>query len=204
MSVFPSRCGRARATIALSLAVLAGLGTAVYLAVRTEGSPEQTATAFLTAWRRGDLPAMRAQVVEPPRDFEDVYDAFTRGSRARRITVEEIRLRPKAHLNFGESATYFATFSVLLDGPVPYRYEGQLEIIDFDRAWKIVWGPNTVHPDLQEIGSSEVRQIRVVPRRDGSSQLVLLERRVDGEGGPLFAGEGLKLAAELAEAGPRR
>ncbi|MEU5862777.1 hypothetical protein ABZ815_16485 [Nonomuraea sp. NPDC047529] len=62
------------------------------------------------------------------------------------------------------------------------------------------WSPTAIHPELQKMGFSEVRQIRVVPQRDGSSRLVLLETRAKGEqAGRLFADEGLKLAAILAD-----
>ncbi|GLW96551.1 NTF2-like N-terminal transpeptidase domain-containing protein [Microtetraspora sp. NBRC 16547] len=200
MPVFPPRWRRTGITTAVALAAILGLGTAVYLSVRTKGSPQQTATAFLMAWQRGDLPAMKAQVLEPPRDFDGIYDAFTKGSQAKKITIQRIRVHPKDNRNFGETATYYATFSVTLDGPVPYTYDGHLKIIDFDRAWKVHWSPTVIHPELQEIGSSEVRQIRVVPQRDGSSRLVFLETRAKGEqAGRLFADEGLKLAAILAD-----
>ncbi|MFI7148755.1 NTF2-like N-terminal transpeptidase domain-containing protein [Nonomuraea sp. NPDC050022] len=168
--------------------------------MRTEGSPQQTVTAFLTAWQRGDLRAMKAQVLEPPRDFDGIYDAFTRGSQAKKITIRQTRVRPESNRNFGQAAAYDATFSVTLDGPVPYSYDGHLEVIDFDRAWKIHWTPTAIHPDLQEVGSSEIRQVRVVPQPDGSSHLVLLETRAEGaQGGSLFADEGLILVATLAD-----
>ncbi|MGW4407818.1 NTF2-like N-terminal transpeptidase domain-containing protein [Nonomuraea sp. NPDC004702] len=195
MSVFSCRWRRTASTIAVL-----GVGIAVYLAVRTEGSPQRTATAFLTAWQRGDLSAMKAQVLEPPRDFDGVYNAFTKGSQAKRMTIQDVRVRPKAYLNFGETATYHASFAVTLDGPVPYTYDGQLEIIEFDRAWKVSWSPTAIHPQLQKVGFSEVRQIRVVPQPDGSSRLVLLETRAEGErAGALFADEGLKPVAVLAD-----
>jgi len=200
MSVFSPFWRRPGITIALALAAVLGLGAAVYLSMRTEGSPQQTATAFLTAWQRGDLPAMKAQVLEPPRDFDGIYDAFTRGSQAKKITIRETRVRPESNRNFGQAATYDAMFSVTLDGPVPYSYEGHFEVIDFDRAWKVHWTPTAIHPGLQEVGSSEIRQIRVVPQPDGSSRLVLLETRAEGEqAGSLFADEGLKLVATLAD-----
>ncbi|MET8865619.1 NTF2-like N-terminal transpeptidase domain-containing protein [Nonomuraea sp. NPDC004580] len=200
MPAFSRRRRRTAVPIAVALIALLGLGIAVYLTVRTKGSPQQTATAFLTAWQRGDLSAMKAQVLEPPRDLDGIYNAFTKGSRAKRIIIQDIRVRPKAYLNFGETATYYASFTVTLDGPVPYTYDGHLEIIDFDRAWKVHWSPTAIHPELQEVGFSEVRQIRVVPQHDGSSWLVLLETRAKGEqAGRLFADEGLKLAAILAD-----
>ncbi|MEV0347933.1 NTF2-like N-terminal transpeptidase domain-containing protein [Nonomuraea sp. NPDC050680] len=184
----------------MALATVLGLGAAVYLSVRTEGSPQQTVTAFLTAWQRGDLHAMKAQILEPPRDFDSIYDAFTRGSQAKKITIREIRVRPESHRNFGQAPTYDAMFSVTLDGPVPYSYDGHLEVIDFDRAWKVHWTPTAIHPDLQGVGASEIRQVRVVPRPDGSSRLVLLETRAKGEqAGSQFADEGLKLVATLAD-----
>ncbi|MCA2225032.1 NTF2-like N-terminal transpeptidase domain-containing protein [Nonomuraea aurantiaca] len=200
MSTFSPRRRRTGITIAVALAAVLGLSAAVYLSVRTEGSPQQTVTAFLTAWQRGDLHAMKAQVLEPPRDFDGIYDAFARGSQAKKITIRETRVRPESNRNFGQAATYDAMFSVTLDGPVPYSYDGHLEVIDFDRAWKIHWTPTAIHPDLQEVGSSEIRQVRVVPQHDGSSRLVLLETRAEGEqAGSLFADEGLKLVATLAD-----
>lgn len=200
MSARPPRWRQTGITIVVALTAVLGLGAAVHLSTRTEGSPRETATTFLMAWQRGDLTAMKAQVLEPPRDFDGVYDAFAKGSRARKITVRLISLRPQADRNFGEAATYNATFSVTLDGPVPHSYDGHLEVIEFERAWKVHWTPTVIHPDLQAIGSSEIRQIRVVPQPDGSSRLVLLERRARGEqAGSLFAGEGLKLVATLAD-----
>ncbi|GAA4042416.1 NTF2-like N-terminal transpeptidase domain-containing protein [Nonomuraea soli] len=189
-----------RFTAALATVILIALAAAAYLATRTPGSPEQTATAFLSAWQRGDLAAMRAQVVEAPRSFDQAYAAFTEGAQVRRITVGEIGLRAKEHLNVGEAATYLVTFSVTLDGPVPYSYQGEFEVIEFDRAWKVTWSPTAIHPGLQEIGSSEVRSVRVVRQPDGSSRLVLLEQRAPGEqAGALFEREGLKLVATLAQ-----
>ncbi|GAA3125257.1 NTF2-like N-terminal transpeptidase domain-containing protein [Nonomuraea salmonea] len=146
MPAFSRRRRRTAIPIAVALIAVLGLGIAVYLTVRTKGSPQQTATAFLTAWQRGDLSAMKAQVVEPPRDFDGIYNAFTKGSQAKRIIIQDIRVRPKAYLNFGETATYYASFTVTLDGPVPYTYDGQLQIIDFDRAWKVHWSPTAIHP----------------------------------------------------------
>ncbi|MFI6181191.1 NTF2-like N-terminal transpeptidase domain-containing protein [Nonomuraea sp. NPDC051191] len=129
-------------------------GHCVHLTVRTKGSPQQTATAFLTAWQRGDLSALKAQVLELPRDLDGVYNAFTKGSQAKRMTIQDIRVHPKAYLNVGETATYYASFAVTLDGPVPYSYDGQLEIMDFDRAWKVSWSPTAIHPELQRSASA--------------------------------------------------
>ncbi|MDF2710018.1 MAG: penicillin-binding protein transpeptidase [Nonomuraea muscovyensis] len=200
MSVRPPQWRQTGIIIVVALTAVLGLGAAVYLSVRTEGSPRETATAFLAAWQRGDLPAMKAQVLEPPRGFDGIYDAFTKGSQAKKITIQLIRVRPQADRDFGETTTYHATFSVTLDGPVPYSYDAHLQVIDFERAWKVQWTPTAIHPGLQEIGSSEVRQIRVVPQPDGSSRLVLLETRAKGEqAGSLFADEGLKLVATLAD-----
>ncbi|MEV6156368.1 NTF2-like N-terminal transpeptidase domain-containing protein [Nonomuraea sp. NPDC052129] len=200
MSAFSPYWRRPGIAIAVALATVLGLGAAVYLSMRTEGSPQQTVTAFLTAWQRGDLNAMKAQVLEPPRDFDGIYDAFTRGSQAKKITIRETRVRPESNRNFGQAAAYDAMFSVTLEGPVPYSYDAHLEVVDFDRAWKINWTPTAIHPDLQEVGSSEIRQVRLVPQPDGSSRLVLLETRAEGEqAGSLFADEGLKLVATLAD-----
>jgi hypothetical protein len=200
MAPSPPRPRHRGLIVGLAAAVIIALCATAVLAMRTQGSPEQTATAFLAAWQRGDLTAMKAQVLEPPRDFDRVHAAFAEGSQASRITVGRIDVRPKAHLNFGEAATFLATFSVTLDGPVSYAYQGHFEIIEFDRAWKVRWSPTAIHPELQGPGSSDVRQIRVVPQRDGSSRLVLLEERAEGEqAGALFADEGLKLVSTLAD-----
>ncbi|MFI6477920.1 NTF2-like N-terminal transpeptidase domain-containing protein [Nonomuraea sp. NPDC050663] len=189
-----------RLAAALAAGVIIALGATAVLATRTHGSPEQTATAFLSAWEKGDLGAMRAQVVDAPRSFEQINTAFTKEAQIRRITVGEIGLRAKQHLNVGEAATYFATFPVTLDGPVPYSYQGEFEIIEFDGAWKVNWSPTAIHPELQEVGSSEVRTVRVVREPDGAPRLVLLEKREVGEqAGALFASEGMKLVSTLAE-----
>ena len=64
------RRGRRRVIILVVVSVLVlalAAGGAGYLLLRTVGSPQQTASAYLQAWQKGDYPAMgQVSVGVPP------------------------------------------------------------------------------------------------------------------------------------------
>ena len=54
------------AVVALVLVIALGAAGGAYLLQRTIGSPSQTAAAYLSAWQRGDYPAMDKVSVNVP------------------------------------------------------------------------------------------------------------------------------------------
>ncbi|GLW21789.1 hypothetical protein Mame01_18320 [Microbispora amethystogenes] len=106
-------------------------------ALRTKGSPEETARDFLAAWSRSDYAAMRALTAGPPASFESTYRRFhddlkLTGQRFQVRDVQEETVRFRARLT----------------GPLPIAYDGRLRLVKSDRAWKVAWTPAAVHPRL--------------------------------------------------------
>ncbi|WP_204284021.1 penicillin-binding transpeptidase domain-containing protein [Microbispora amethystogenes] len=106
-------------------------------ALRTKGSPEETARDFLAAWSRSDYVAMRALTADPPSAFDSTYRRFhddlkLTGQRFQVRDVQEETVRFRARLT----------------GPLPVAYDGRLRLVERDRAWKVAWTPAAVHPRL--------------------------------------------------------
>lgn len=62
--------------ITAGLLVPAVAAGGVIWALRTQGTPEETADRYLTAWTAQDYAAMRALVADPPADFEARHRRF--------------------------------------------------------------------------------------------------------------------------------
>lgn len=127
---------------AATVVVLAAAGGGAYYLFRTKGDPATTARAFLGAWQRGDLAAMRAQVAAPPADFDQDYAALKTG-----LGVTKVAASPGAVTHHGGQAT--APFTAALTLPSgTWRYTGRLRLAVTHRLWKVVWSPEAIHPDL--------------------------------------------------------
>ncbi|MDP9862718.1 MULTISPECIES: penicillin-binding transpeptidase domain-containing protein [Streptosporangium] len=107
-------------------------------ALRTQGSAEETAQEFLTAWARQDYPAMRALTVDPPGDFDRWYRRFR----------TDLKLS-KAAFTVTGGADSKVTFHATLDGPVDWSYDGSLTLVEHERAWRVKWSPAALHPRLK-------------------------------------------------------
>ncbi|MBA2892728.1 penicillin-binding transpeptidase domain-containing protein [Nonomuraea soli] len=111
--------------IAAGLVVPLVAAAGVVWFTRTEGSPEETAAAYLSAWGRRDYPAMKALVAEPPADF-----------------VPWHRGLPKMTIEAGADGAFTARVGTL-------SYTHKLTLIEHDRTWKVSWTPATIQPDLK-------------------------------------------------------
>ncbi|MBX6383883.1 MAG: cell division protein FtsI [Microbispora sp.] len=122
-------------TAAVLVPVVAA-GVAVW-ALRTKGSPEETARDFLAAWSRSDYAAMRTLVADPPADFESTYRRFH----------DDLKLtRQRFQVTSVQDDT--VRFRARLTGPLPIVYDGRLHLVESDRAWKVAWTPTAIHPRM--------------------------------------------------------
>ncbi|MGW0805676.1 penicillin-binding transpeptidase domain-containing protein [Nonomuraea sp. NPDC002799] len=122
---------------------------------RVKGSAAQTATAYFQAWRRGDVPAMARLVYQPPPDFIGRHRELSD-----RLHVESIQLTPGPLKSTGQASAEmpFAGVRQLAQfGEWPF--ESTLRLGVRDRAWKVLWAPETLHPLLKDGGTLEVGPI---------------------------------------------
>ncbi|GAA4579188.1 hypothetical protein GCM10023194_04150 [Planotetraspora phitsanulokensis] len=111
----------------------------VIWALRTKGSPEETAARFLAAWSRSDYSAMRALTVDPPADFDSRYRAFHDDLK---LSSQRFQVTRVSKGTVGFHAT--------LTGPVGFSYDGTLRLVERDRAWRVAWTPAAIHPLLTD------------------------------------------------------
>jgi cell division protein FtsI/penicillin-binding protein 2 len=139
---------RRRAVLLALVLTLAG-GTAGWWFVLRSDAAEQeaaraTAAAYLAAWERGDLVAMRALLVgEPPTAFveahAEVFEALA-VQRARFVLGEVVV----------EDGAATAGFRARLDlaGLGEWGYRGALALAERGGKWRIAWAAPTIHPAL--------------------------------------------------------
>jgi hypothetical protein len=123
------------AAAAVLVLLVAAAGT--IWALRTQGSPEETARGFLSAWARSDYRAMRMLTADPPAGFESAYRRFHDDLK---LTSQRFRVTRAD----GETVRFHAT----MEGPVGFSYDGALRLVERDRAWRVAWTPAAIHPRL--------------------------------------------------------
>ncbi|MER6169662.1 NTF2-like N-terminal transpeptidase domain-containing protein [Streptosporangium sp. NPDC001681] len=138
--------------------VLAAASAGTVWALHTEGSPEETAEMFLTAWGRQDYPAMRALTVEPPDDFERWYRRFRTD-----LKLTGAAFSVLGDARDGEPAT--VGFRATLEGPVNWAYEGSLRLVEHERTWRVEWSPTAVHPRLGTGLRIKTMLVKAEPRK---------------------------------------
>ncbi|MFI6596162.1 penicillin-binding transpeptidase domain-containing protein [Nonomuraea sp. NPDC050536] len=112
----------------------------VVWALRTQGSPEETAGAYLAAWSRQDYGAMKRLVADPPADFESWHRGFR----------TNLRLTGAAFSPGQASQDGRVPFHARLDGARGWEYDGALRVVESDRRWKVAWTPAAIHPSLRK------------------------------------------------------
>ncbi|MFD0888906.1 penicillin-binding transpeptidase domain-containing protein, partial [Streptosporangium algeriense] len=131
---------RRKGLIAAALLVpVVAIGGTVW-ALRTQGSPRETAQEFLAAWSRQDHPAMRALTADPPGDFDEWYRRFRTDLKLSAAGFEVTGGRDE-----GTRIGFHAT----LRGAVDWAYDGTLQLVEHERAWRVKWTPAAVHPRLE-------------------------------------------------------
>ncbi|MFC5824344.1 penicillin-binding transpeptidase domain-containing protein [Nonomuraea insulae] len=122
---------------------------------RVKGSASRTAAAYFAAWSKGDVSAMERLVYEPPADFIERHRSLSDG-----LHVESIQLTAGQLKSSGDEAAEvpFAGVRQLTEfGSWPFG--STLRLAVRDRAWKVLWTPETLHPLLKGGGKLELGEI---------------------------------------------
>jgi len=128
--------------IAAGVVVVLGIAAGAYVLFRTKGSPAKTASAFLSAWERGDNVRMRERIQTAPPDLDQQYQTLRTG-----LDVKKVRAVPGKTVKRGGHAT--TPFTADLTLPMgTWHYQGQLKLVKDDHKWKVAWSPESIHPDL--------------------------------------------------------
>ncbi|WP_063780725.1 penicillin-binding transpeptidase domain-containing protein [Nonomuraea sp. SBT364] len=173
--------------------VVAAAGTMWVL--RTTGSPEQVADAYLSAWSAQDYRAMRELVADPPADFERRHREFRTALKAEQVSFQ--RIKPNGIFASDGEDTGRVSFRAALTGAFDWRYSGDLKFVERDGTWKIDWSPAALHPDV-----TEDRTLRLVTERvKGLAVLAADGSRIDTPDAP---GSVQQLVAGLAQTYPDR
>ncbi|MET9245076.1 penicillin-binding transpeptidase domain-containing protein [Nonomuraea sp. NPDC003709] len=142
--------------LVIALVAVVGAGAfAVAASNRVKGSASQTAADYFDAWRKGDVSRMARLVYQPPADFAVRHHRLTE-----ELHIESIRLTPGRLKSTGEGAAEvpFAGVRQLADlGAWPF--DSTLRLGVRDRAWKVLWAPETLHPLLKDGGTLELDEV---------------------------------------------
>ena len=143
----PGRRRRKLTVLLLVLVLIAGAAAAggYYVLNRTKGSPQQTATAYLSAWQRGNYGAMGKISVGVPRGgLAGPLTAVDRqlGVRSTQVTLGKVT---------SSSGTAQAKFVVKdrLTSNHLWVYHGTLRLLTRDRRWWVNWSPAAIYPGLK-------------------------------------------------------
>ncbi|WP_235557985.1 penicillin-binding transpeptidase domain-containing protein [Sphaerimonospora mesophila] len=128
---------------AVVVVAAAGAGGAYYL-LHTRGTPLETAQRFTSAWSRGDLAAMKAELAAPAPKFDAAYAELTKNLGATGVAVSGMRVSDPVD----DRSTASYTTTVTLKNMGEWTYEGELKLVVEDRHWKVDWSPSAVHPAL--------------------------------------------------------
>jgi hypothetical protein len=131
-------------TSAAAVLVAAGGAGVAYYMLHTRGTPAETAQRFTTAWTRGDLTAMRAELASPAAGFDAAYAELTKNLGATAVTVSDLRTSAPANDRAMADFTVTATLKNVGD----WTYQGRLRLMVKDHYWKVDWSPGAVHPTL--------------------------------------------------------
>ncbi|WP_246147984.1 penicillin-binding transpeptidase domain-containing protein [Nonomuraea turkmeniaca] len=132
-------------------------------ALRTQGSPEETADRYLAAWTAQNYGAMRALVADPPADFEARHKRFRTDLKVTQAAFH----RPRPTGVFASSGGDTVSFQAKLAGGHDWDYSGRLKLVERDRTWKVAWTPATLHPLL-----APGRSLRVVAEKGDPLQVL--------------------------------
>jgi cell division protein FtsI/penicillin-binding protein 2 len=130
------------ATLA-TLVLAAGIVT--FLLVHVTGSPQDTATTYLTAWQARQYSAMDAVTVNAPEGGVAGPLKATAGQ----LDLRHLQLKLGHVTQNGSSAQAHFTATAEIAGGQVWKYQGQLPLVISNRAWFVSWSPSVIFPSLQ-------------------------------------------------------
>ena len=195
------RRSRRRLVLALVTAGVLVIGLVVagvsYLALRTKGSPQQTAASYLKDWQRGRYTAMAQVSVNVPRSglAGPLHQA------ASQIGMRRIRLVLGRIIHNGGAAQARFTATVGLAGGHIWTYHGLLHLVQRNRRWWVSWSPSAIYPGLKP-GERFVSQAAWPPRAPvlAADGTVLSSPQVIAKSGSISLLTGNVVAATAAQA----
>jgi Penicillin binding protein transpeptidase domain/NTF2-like N-terminal transpeptidase domain len=142
------RAGGMAVTIAVvaalaTLVVAVGIGT--FLLVHVTGSPQETASAFLTDWQGRDYSDMHGVTVNAPEGGV----AGPLKATAAELNLRSIHLTLGTVTQNGSSAQAKFTATAEIAGGQVWKYQGDLPLVISDRHWFVNWSPSVIYPALQ-------------------------------------------------------
>ena len=132
---------RRRAAI-LSTAALA-LALSLTACGGSSSTPQSTLHSYLTAWSRGDWPAMRKLVATPPATFTAVNAAAFSALGVRTASFSAGRVTQK-----GSRAQARVAQSYALPHAGTWRTSTTVHLVQHNGVWKVAWTPATINPAL--------------------------------------------------------
>src|SRR5215469_13556922 len=127
------------------LIVAAAAAVGGYLLLRTIGSPQQTAAAYLSGWQRASYSAMEQVSVNVPRG--GLAGPLRRADAE--LGIRRIRLAPGPVTTDGGTARARFTATADLGSGHTWTYTGQLQLVVRDRRWRVDWSPAAIYPGLR-------------------------------------------------------
>src|SRR5215469_520726 len=116
-----------------------------YLLLRTKGSPQQTAAAYLRAWQRGNYRAMAKVSLGVPRS--GIAGPLTRVDS--QLGVRSTTLRLGKVTGAGRQAEARFTVADRLASNHTWHYHGRLRLVTQNRRWWVKWSLADIYPMLK-------------------------------------------------------
>ncbi|MBB6472068.1 penicillin-binding transpeptidase domain-containing protein [Sphaerisporangium rubeum] len=111
-------------------------------------APEPVAAQYFAAWQAGDFAVMASLVDNPPADFADRHRRFTADLR-----VASLSLNPGETRRVADDAAETSFQGVReITGLGRWPFESVLRLGLRNGVWKVLWGPETLHPALRDGG----------------------------------------------------
>jgi cell division protein FtsI/penicillin-binding protein 2 len=108
-------------------------------------SPRTTLAKFIGAWSRGSWATMRAQVIDPSKDFVATNASVFTSLGVSKATISTNRLRTAKS---GRSASAQITESYRLAGVGAWSVHSTVRLVRHGNGWRVKWTPATIDPRL--------------------------------------------------------
>jgi cell division protein FtsI/penicillin-binding protein 2 len=139
--------------------VAGAVAAAVLFLTRDRGpSPDPAVRAYLAAWSKRDLAAMRALVDRPPAQFDRAHNDVVTALHVTGATYTTSGVR-----RHGDQAQAAFAARLHLAGLGEWRYEGQLLLRRRASHWLVDWRTEAIHPALH--AGLRLTRDRTVPPR---------------------------------------